>query len=66
LEDIFKNNDVQLFDLEHDPDEVHNLAVEPDKNRETLLRMNALLNELIAKEVGVNDGSFLAPYIKGN
>jgi hypothetical protein len=26
--------------------------------------MNTLLNELIAKEVGVNDGRFLAPYIK--
>ena len=63
LEEIFKNNDVQLFDLENDPDEMHNLAVEPDKNRATLLRMNGLLNELIAKEVGVNDGRFLAPYI---
>jgi arylsulfatase A-like enzyme len=64
LDEIFKNNDVQLFDLEHDPDETHNLAVEPEKNRATLLRMNTLLNELIAKEVGVNDGRFLAPYIK--
>lgn len=64
LDEIFKNNDVQLFDLEHDPDETHNLAVEPENNRATLLRMNTLLNELIAKEVGVNDGRFLAPYIK--
>ncbi len=63
LEEIFKDNDVQLFDLQSDPDEVHNLAVEPEKNRATLLRMNGLLNELIAKEVGVNDGRFLAPYI---
>lgn len=65
LQEIFKNNDVQLFDLESDPNEVHNLAVEPEKNRATLLRMNGLLNELIAKEVGVNDGRFLAPYIAG-
>ena len=63
LEQIFKNNDVQLFDLDSDPDEVHNLAVEPEKNRATLLRMNGLLNDLIAKEVGVNDGRFLTPYI---
>jgi arylsulfatase A-like enzyme len=63
LEEIFKNNDVQLFDLDSDPDEVHNLAVEPEKNRATLLRMNDLLNDLIAKEVGVNDGRFLTPYI---
>jgi arylsulfatase len=64
LEEIFENNDVQLFDLEIDPDEIHNLAVEPEKNRSTLLRMNGLLNELIAQEVGVNDGRFLAPYLK--
>ena len=64
LEEIFKNNDVQLFDLETDPDEVRNLAVEPEQNRAMILQMNSLLNGLIAKEVGVNDGSFLTPYIQ--
>jgi arylsulfatase len=64
LEEILKNNDVQLFDLQSDPQEVHNLALEPEKNRETILRMNELLNDLIAKEVGVNDGRFLTPIIK--
>jgi hypothetical protein len=49
---------VQLFDLQNDPDEMSNLAVEPEQNCETILRMNALLNDLIAKEVGVNDGRF--------
>ena len=63
LQEIFENNDVQLFDLEIDPDEIHNLAVEPEKNRSTILRMNGLLNELIAQEVGVNDGRFLVPYL---
>ena len=43
---------------------MHNLAVEREKNRALILRMNGLLNELIAKEVGVNDGRFLAPYIQ--
>jgi hypothetical protein len=42
---------------------MHNLALEADKNRETILRMNGLLNDLIAKEVGVNDGRFLAKVI---
>jgi hypothetical protein len=64
LEEIFKQNDVQLFDLESDPDEMHNLAVEPEKNKDLILRMNALLNELIAKEVGTNDGSFLPDPIR--
>ena len=63
LEEIFANNDVQLFDLQSDPDEMHNLALEPQKNRETILRMNELLNSLIAKEVGANDGRFLAPFV---
>ena len=63
LEEILKDNDVQLFDLQSDPEEVHNLALEPENNRETILRMNELLNDLIAKEVGVNDGRFLAPII---
>ncbi|MBV8345315.1 MAG: sulfatase-like hydrolase/transferase [Candidatus Eremiobacteraeota bacterium] len=52
LEEVLANNDVQIFDLQEDPEEMHNLALEPEKNRETILRMNALLNDLIAKEVG--------------
>jgi arylsulfatase len=63
LEEIFSNNDIQLFDLRNDPEETHNLALEPDMNRELILRMNELLNDLIAKEVGVNDGRFLTPFI---
>ena len=31
LEEILKNNDVQLFDLQSDPAEMHNLAVDPEK-----------------------------------
>ena len=60
LEDIFKDNDVQLFDLANDPEEMRNLALAPGANRATILRMNELLNELITKEVGVNDGRFMA------
>jgi len=63
VEEILRNNDVQLFDLESDPEETHNLALEPDNNRALILRMNELQNDLIAKEVGVNDGRFLIPFI---
>jgi arylsulfatase len=63
LEEILRNNDVQLFDLQNDPQEVRNLALEPDQNRGTILRMNELLNDLLAKEVGVNDGRFLTRII---
>jgi arylsulfatase len=63
LEEIFSSNDVQLFDLQNDPDEMHNLAAESDKNGALILRMNELLNNLTSKEVGVNDGRFLVPLI---
>jgi arylsulfatase len=64
LEEILRNNDVQLFDLKSDPEEMHNLTLEPEKNRALILRMNQLLNDLMAKEVGVNDGRFLPQDIR--
>ena len=59
FEELVGNNDLELFDLEIDPDEMVNLAVDPNVNRELILRQNELLNRLIAREVGDNDGSFL-------
>jgi arylsulfatase len=59
LPEILENNDVQLFDLQSDPQEMHNLALEPEKNQATILRMNALLNEMIAKEAGANASRLL-------
>ncbi len=64
LEQILGHNDVQLFDLKDDPLETRNLALDPEKNKEVILRMNALLNQLMAKEVGKNDGSFLPAAIR--
>jgi hypothetical protein len=55
---------IQLFDLKENPDELNNLAAEPDKYKDTILRMNALLNELMAKQVGRNDGAFLPPAVR--
>ena len=59
LEGIFELNDVELFDLEADPDEMRNLAVEPKKHGDLLLAMNDKMNALIDAEVGVDDGRFL-------
>jgi arylsulfatase len=64
MEEILRDNDIQLFDLKNDPLEAHNLALDPEKNRDLVLRMNTLLNELMAKEVGRNDGSFLPQEIR--
>jgi arylsulfatase len=60
LDEILKNNDAVLYDLKDDPTEVRNLALDPEKNRDTILRMNTLLNDLIAKEVGPNDCELLS------
>lgn len=65
MEEIFRNNDVQLFDLQNDPDEVHNLALAPEQNRDTILRMNGLLNDLMSKEVGPYNGSSILQVVNG-
>jgi len=59
LKDIQAWNDLELFDLKNDPDEQYNLALDPEDNQELILKMNTLLNELMALEVGKNDGQFL-------
>ena len=59
LEALLANNEIELFDLKTDPDEVKNLGVETEANKDLIMRMNDLLNRMIAKEVGVNDGGFL-------
>jgi len=64
LEDLLANNEIELFDLQADPDEVDNLGIDPETNRDLILRMNALLNQMIAAEVGVNDGSFLPQILR--
>ena len=59
VEAIFEYNDVELFDLESDPDEMHNLAVDRKANGEVLLAMNQKLTNIIEDEVGNDDGDFL-------
>lgn len=64
LEEILEWNDLELFDLQSDPEERVNLALDPKRNEALILRMNGLLNELMAHEVGVNDGRFLPPAVR--
>ena len=59
LEELTANNDVELFDLESDPDELVNLALDPGKNGELMLAMNEKLNALIEDEVGEDIGEML-------
>jgi arylsulfatase len=62
VEEIFKANDVELYDLETDPNEIKNLALYKN-NQEVLLAMNDKLNRLIDSEVGTDDG-FHLPDVK--
>ena len=59
LQQLLANNEIELLDLKTDPNEVNNLGVDPETHKDLIMRMNDLLNRMIAKEVGINDGSFL-------
>ena len=64
LDELFANNDVQLFDLAADPEEMVNLAADPDANAELLTQMNELLNETIRQELGEDDGMHVMKVLK--
>jgi arylsulfatase len=59
VEQLFEYNDVELYDLEADPDEMKNLSVDRRKNGELLLAMNRKLTDIIDAEVGSDEGDFL-------
>jgi arylsulfatase A-like enzyme len=59
IEELFANNDVELFDLDVDPDETQNLALDRQKNADLLLAMNEKLNQAIESEVGEDQGQML-------
>ena len=59
IEEILGVNDVELFDLESDPNEMENLAVDARDHGDLMLAMSAKLNTLIEQEVGEDDGRFL-------
>jgi arylsulfatase A-like enzyme len=59
LEQILQHNDIELFDLENDPGENHNLAVEPERHRELIEELNARMNAIIEAEIGQDVGQML-------
>ena len=56
LDELFKWNDVELYDLQSDPGEVANLANDRAKNAEALALMNGKLEAVIKAEIGKDDG----------
>ena len=59
LEAMFEHNDVELYDLATDPDEMQNLAVDKNANGDLLLAMNQKMTDTISGEVGGDEGEFL-------
>ena len=59
LQQMLHYNDLELFDLQEDPQEMRNLAMEPEKHQELILAMNEKLNALIAEEIGEDVGQML-------
>ncbi|NQW50672.1 MAG: sulfatase-like hydrolase/transferase [Rhodospirillales bacterium] len=59
MEELLAKNDLEVYDLQADPDEMANLALDPKKNGDLILALNQVTNDRIADEVGVDDGSFL-------
>jgi arylsulfatase A-like enzyme len=56
LETLYRNNDVELFDLRADPSETTNLAADPKANPTLVMAMSAKLEAVIQAEIGVDDG----------
>ena len=59
LEELYRSNDVELFDTQADPLEMNNLAAGGRQHGELLLAMNDKLNGLIDLEVGEDRGQML-------
>ncbi len=51
--DLFANNDVQLFNIKEDPEELTNLAdsAHREANIELIMRLNGIMNEMIKQEI---------------
>jgi arylsulfatase len=64
IDDLYRYNDVELYDLENDHSETLNLAVSQEDNMELILAMNVKLNALIEKEIGLDNGREL-PDVEG-
>jgi arylsulfatase A-like enzyme len=56
LDDLYRFNDVELYDLQTDPTEMTNLAARKGDNSELVLSRSAELEARIKAEIGIDDG----------
>ncbi|MBS0320454.1 MAG: sulfatase-like hydrolase/transferase [Proteobacteria bacterium] len=59
VEELFRWNDVELYDLASDPHEMKNLAIDRKANGELIVALNGKLNRLLEQEVGEDRGQML-------
>ncbi|GAB6112816.1 sulfatase-like hydrolase/transferase [Desulfomicrobium salsuginis] len=64
LDELYRWNDVELFDLSADPNEMDNLAVDPKGNAALVTAMNGKLEAIIKAEIGIDDGREM-PRVEG-
>jgi arylsulfatase A-like enzyme len=63
-EALVANNDLEVYDLQQDPEETRNLAQDGTAKGELMMALNDKLNARIDEEVGDDNGKFL-PLIAG-
>lgn len=63
-EALLANNDLEVYDLQEDPEETRNLAQDGTAKGELMMALNDKLNARIDEEVGDDNGKFL-PLIDG-
>src|SRR5262249_1480934 len=56
LDELYKANDVELFDLQTDPGETVNLAADRETHEDLIATMSAKLEAAIKAEIGVVEG----------
>lgn len=59
IEELYRLNDVELYDLSSDPHEMSNLATDRARHGDLVVAMNERLNRLIEAEVGEDRGQML-------
>lgn len=57
IDELYQNNDVELFDLQKDPSEMNNLAAVKGQNQDLVMMMNTKLSNVIKAEIGADNGS---------
>lgn len=56
LDELYRDNDIELYDLKSDPRETKNLAVNRKQNEKLIASMNEKLEKVIQTEMGKDDG----------